>query len=186
MLEFDKASLSYRLSSLSARKRLAFMLLLCERMMPGFQKFGADTGFDLSIHHECLEKGWAYLGGNPNPESYEELAERCLESTPDTEDYQHILTSAALDTALSVRNLMLFLSDHNTYPIVESAGFACDTMFMWVEKRTPVPAQSVHEAMEMVLRDPLVQQELSRQAEDIEFVASLPEDFDSETILQVK
>jgi hypothetical protein len=59
-------------------------------------------------------------------------------------------------------------------------------MFMWVEKRTPVPAQSVHEAMEMVLRDPLVQQELSRQAEDIEFVASLPEDFDSETILQVK
>jgi len=172
--------------SLSARKRLAFMLLLCERMMPGFQKFGTDTGFDLSIHLECLEKGWACLGGEPRLESYEESAGKCLESTPDTEDYQHILTSAALDTALSVRNLMLFLSDHNTDRIMECAGFARDTVVMWAEKRTPVPAHRVQESMEMVMRDPVVQQELSRQAEDIEFVASLPEDFDSETVLQVK
>ncbi len=174
MLEFDETALKNGLTALSYRKQLAFMLFLCERMAPGLQQFANDTGYDLSPYRECLEKGWAYLEGRPDPDGYERLAQNCVDNAPDTEDFDHVLRSAALDAALSISDLMTFLCDRNIGHIVEAAGWARDTVALYVdgvESDTPVSLP-----LDRVMKHPLVQQELKRQKQDLAFLASLPDD----------
>jgi uncharacterized protein YjaG (DUF416 family) len=180
MLEFDGARLTKRLSSLSIQKRLAFMLFLCERMMPEFLRFAGDTGYGLSTYLESLGKGWGYLEGKLEPDSYENLARRCLDGAPDTEDFDHILTSAALNAALSIGDLMLFLADQHIDHIVEAAGLARDTVAMYVDRTQSVPPVSL--PLDRIMKHPLVQQELRRQDEDLAFLTELPNYVNQETV----
>ena len=50
-LNFDKDGLRQRLRRLSAPKQLAFMLLLCERMFSGLERFAARL--DLGCASGC-------------------------------------------------------------------------------------------------------------------------------------
>src|SRR5437879_12670076 len=124
MIKFDELAMRRKLEALSEPKQLAFLLLLCERMMPGFRKFGADTNFGISRYQECLENGWLSLGEQPHRSISEEEAEECYRSAPDTERFDHTLTSAAVNAPLSLGLLMSFLSEGNLDNIVEAAGLA--------------------------------------------------------------
>lgn len=172
------------LNGLSISKKLAFMLLLCERMMPAFKKFSADTGFDISRYQECLEQGWVYLNDKSHLAGYEEASQECYENAPDTEEFDHLLTSAALNAALSIGLLMGFLSDHNIDHIVEAAGLALDTVALYAQAAEAV--SSLSPSFDEVMQHPLVQQELVRQEEDLKFLSSLPSDVEQEDVRQIK
>ena len=75
---------------------------------------------------------------------------------------------------------MSFLSDYNVDHIVEAAGLARDTVALYAQSIEAIPPHSLN--FEEVMRHPLVQQELQRQAEDLVFLASLPKDISQETI----
>lgn len=184
MLEFDEKKLNRRLRALSSLKQLAFLLLLCERTMPEFRKFAKDTGFDLTVYRDCLEQGWECLGGKARPHVYETLARACLESAPDTEEFDHLLTSAALDAALSINHLMTFLLDHNIDHIVDAAGLARDTVDLFVQRTEAVHPFSL--SLDKVARHRLMQQELKRQEEDLVFLERLPTDVNQKAIPSLK
>ncbi len=61
MINFDEDNLRQRLCALSIPKQLAFMLLLCERMMPQLLEFARSTGFGIGIYLECLDRVWLFL-----------------------------------------------------------------------------------------------------------------------------
>lgn len=170
MLRFDEMALRHNLGALSKPKQIAFMLLLCERMMPGFQKFSTDTGYDVFHYRQCLDNAWTYLDGRPNPE---EMSQECLEGAPDTEEFDHPLTSAALNAALSIGALITFLSEYDVDHIVEAAELARDTVALYVQGVKAAFPLSL--SSEEVMRHPFTQRELQRQAEDVAFLASLPE-----------
>jgi uncharacterized protein YjaG (DUF416 family) len=180
MLEFNEKNLERRLSALSARKQAAFLLLLCERMMPEFRQFASEVGLDLTVCRDCLECGWEYLAGNPSTHDYLALAEACLRIAPDTEDHDHVLTSAALDAALSLNDLMIFLSDQKIDHIVEAASLARDTVFLYLRCTQGPGLDSL--SLEDENRHPLMQRELKRQEEDLVFLECLPSDVDEKLI----
>ena len=172
------------LDSLSVSKKLAFILLLCERMMPAFQKFSADTGFYISRYQGYLERGWAYLNGKSNLGGYEDASRDCYDNAPDTEAFDHVLTSAALNATLSIGALMSFLSDHNVDHIIEVTDLARDTVALYVQITEAVPPLSL--GFDEVMNHPLVQQELLRQEEDLRFLSSLPDNVEREEVQQIK
>jgi uncharacterized protein YjaG (DUF416 family) len=184
MIKFNELAMRRSLEGLSEPKQLAFMLLLCERMMPGLQKFSTDTNFRVSRYRECLENGWLSLDDQPYSSKHEEASEECFKNAPDTEKFDHPLTSAALNAALSIGLLMRFLSEGNVNHIVEAAGLARDTMALYVQANEAIPPHSL--GPKEIMKHPLVQQELERQAEDLEFLASLPEDARRKTVHQIK
>jgi len=189
VLDFDGNKLKQRLCALPALKQLAFILLLCERMTPQLREFGEDTGFDIGVYCKCVELGWSFMLGTRHSQGYEDLAKICLEKAPDTEEFQHALTSSALDATLSVANLMSFLSDGNVDHIVEAAGWARDTAFMHVENAhfTHVVGGNVGRlVVQQINAHPLVQRELKQQEQDISFIESLAEEVGQEAVSALK
>ena len=178
MLDFDGNDLKQRLSSLPAPKLLAFMLLLCERMTPQVREFAEYTGFDIGVYRECVELGWSSLLRTRDRRGYEDLAKTCIDKVPDTEDFQHDLTSSALDAALSVADLMSFLFDGKVDHIVEAASWARDTAFMSVESTISIDGPAL--ALQEINGHPLVQRELKQQEQDVSFIESLPEEIGEE------
>ncbi len=184
MINFDGHNLRQRLCALPIPKQLAFMLLFCERMMPQRLAFARSTGFGIGIYRECLDRGWLFLVGRREPGGYESWAKICVDNSPDTEDFQHSLTSAALDATLSIADLMSFLSDSNIDHIIEAAGWARDTAFMYVEGTEHYDSTKV--GLEQIDHYPMVQRELRRQLEDLKFVESLSEGINHEALTALR
>jgi uncharacterized protein YjaG (DUF416 family) len=162
------------LNPLSAAQRLALMLLLCERMMPGLQAFADQTGFDATIYKTCVASAWAKLAGEKCDADYAALAEDCLARAPDTEDSDSPLVSPALNAALSIAAMMTFIADGNTDQILQAMELDRDTTALRiqiVESKGPRSLDLKH-----VLAHPLMQQKRQQQADDLAFVLALPAD----------
>ena len=184
MTDFNDAVLKQSLGPLSKDQNLAFGLLLCERMMPALSRFARHTSFNDSIYQGCLNNAWRHFAGNTSPSNYGELAEACLNGAPDTEEFDHPLTSAALNTALSVGAAMSFLADYDVDHLVEAAGLARDTAALYAQSVKAAPPRSL--GFKEVMEHPIVQQELRRQADDVRFLQSLPKDISQEMIQLIK
>ena len=178
--KFSCSALKGGLGALSMSRQMGFMLLLCERQMPALRKFSVDTGFDISLSLECLDIGWNSLGNLSRHTSYNLLAERVFKSAPDTEDFRHELTSAALDATLCVGSLMSFLSDRNLDNAIKAATWACDTVDLYVQRTEPTILP------ENIINHPLMQRELSCQADDLDQLKSLAMDNGEELLSFLK
>jgi uncharacterized protein YjaG (DUF416 family) len=177
---FSSSALKEALGALSMPRQVGFMLLLCERAMPPLRKFSVDTGFDISLSLECLDIGWSSLGNLSRDTSYKLLAERVFKSAPDTEDFRHGLTSAALDATLCIGSLMSFLSNRNLEEVIESATLMCDTAYLYVGSTEPTIL------CENIINHPLMQRELSCQADDLMQLRSLTTDNGEELLSFLK
>jgi len=107
-----------------------------------------------------------------------------MDNSPDTEDFQHNLTSAALDATLSLADLMSFLSDSNIDHIIEAAGWGRDTAFMYVEGTEHYDSTKV--GLEQIDHHPMVQRELRQHLEDLKFVESLSEGINHEALTALR
>lgn len=180
----DEKRLRRSLDGLPRNRLLGFMLLLCERMKPAFDTFAGDTGVDDTPYRKCLDNAWSYLSGGKLASDHDALTQACLECAPDTEAFDHPLTSAALNFALSVHSLMAFSSDDNVDHVVEAAGLSRDTVSFEAQRIAAVEPLSL--SYEALMRHPLMQQELQRQDEDLTFVASLSTDDPAEMVSLVR
>jgi hypothetical protein len=108
------------------------------------------------------------------------LAERVYKSAPDTEDFRPDLTSAALNATLCIGSLMSFLSDRNLDKAIESATLMCDTVDLYVQKIDPTIL------FENIINHPLMQRELSSQADDLNQLRSLTTDNGEELLSFLK
>lgn len=173
-MQFDDAALKRHLVTSPNFRRLAFAMLLCQRGWPALEKFGRDTGFDVSPHPHALNEGWLCLGGGDRMRAeHAAMAQQCLDSTPDTEDFDHPLTSAALDGGLSIGLMMEFLVDDDVDHIVEAASLAHDTADLFEAILEDVDPHSLR-GWTAGLQ--FVQRELRQQADDLAFLESLPND----------
>ncbi len=157
---------------LSGKKRLAFALRICERQFPVLEKFGAEVQFDRDEYRRCLDLAWNVFGADADYEpdiDFCELAESCLNHAPDTENFDHELTSAALNCILSISIIMKELCGLAVDHISDVAQMAYDTVNMSaqiLEGRSFITESSAVE----IGRNPIVQAELKRQEEDVELL----------------
>jgi uncharacterized protein YjaG (DUF416 family) len=172
MRRFDGELLQSRFVDLPKWKRIGFILLLCERMIPNLIKFGYDTGFDISNYLKLIALGWESLNELRNGTDYKNLSEISFADAPNTEEFVHRFTSLALNAALSVSSLMSIVDDGRIEHAVEAAQLACDGVELYIQFLESVPPIPL--ARSKVLDHPLMQRELACQESDLEFLISLP------------
>jgi uncharacterized protein YjaG (DUF416 family) len=172
MYKFDQR---VQLKKLSIPRQLAFALLLCERMMPGLRRFSKDTGYSILLYEQGLELGWRHLVAGPARGECDELSDRCFQHAPHTEDFTHGLVSAALNAALSIALLLIYVIDKDLDHIVEIASLARDTADLYVQHIIAIKIIT-STSEDSILGHPLLQKELGRQRQDLEFLASAPGD----------
>lgn len=182
MTTLDDSWLRQEIEHLVKVKRFAFALLLCERMVPALEEFARDTGFDSSFYRDGLNGAWQYLEKEGGSSNYSEIAEQCLNHAPDTEEFNHPLTSAALNAALSIAAAISLLADDDVNHVVEAAGLARDTAALYAQTIETTPPRSL--GFEEIMKHPLVQCELRQQAEDLKFLQALPAD-DSQRLISL-
>lgn len=174
--EFNKAELKQKLIKLPFWKQLAFLLIGCQRLLPSFRAFATETGFQgHSQLSGLLGKAWNSLLNDVSSTDFSREVTLAESLAPDTEDFDTVLVSSALDAAIATSLLMKAFSDQQTDTIIEAVSLIRDSVDMYVQELEDMNS-SDPELEENILGHELMQKELRRQREDLEFLGSLDDD----------
>jgi len=175
-----------QISELSPTKQLAFALLIFARMLPLLTVFCKDTGVDGSGCIQAKDVAWSDMeSGSRRIALYRSLNKACIKNTPDTEDYTHEMTSDALNAFLTISGIMEFLTDGSVDHVAYISTLATDSVYLYVADLEP-GLVITKEMEDRIASHPLMQQELRLEKDDIEFLAALPNQFESEAISALK
>lgn len=166
------------LTILCRKKQLAFALLILERKVPSLIAFSNGTGFDASCYLQARHAAWAAL---QNGDIEQSLNEACLSGAPNTEEFSHELTSYALNAALAMSDIVEFALDGRAEHIAYISILARDSVHLYLSS-LEASIVSSPEKDNRIAGNPLMQQELHRQEDDIKFLSGLPDHFDSEIV----
>lgn len=183
--KFDINSLNKTLRKIPYWKQLAFLLSVCERMLYSFEYFSKKFNYNHNNElNTALEKAWFHLlKGEVNVDLFVHQ-KACENIAPDTEEYDTVWVSSALDVAVAISLLMKAFSVHETNIICEATSLVIDTIDMQVQeidKINPLDTQ----IEEKILSHFLMQRELMKQDEDINFLQRIDNKIES-SIFKVK
>jgi uncharacterized protein YjaG (DUF416 family) len=169
LLELLSAETMAHLKSLSQKKKLAFLVLLYERMIPELCSFLVAEGLDFSPFGRAREEFWRSLMSADSSVSRVQLREEILNATPDTANFGTFAASFALNAALVAAALAEFLADGEDSHIIEAVGYARDSLHAhaWKETGKLVYDQTVRDYVEA---HPLVHRERRREEDDAAFL----------------
>lgn len=175
--EFNEDKLHQKLVVLPFWKQLAFLLIVCQRLIPSFRAFaGKPRGKkDESLLNDILNKAWSTLLSGVTKADFSNEVVQAESVAPETEDSELLYVSSVLDASVAIGLLMKSFSDGQTDTIIEGVTLIRDSVDMYVQElENMVPNDPELEIK--VLNHELMQQELKRQREDIEFLSVLNED----------
>jgi uncharacterized protein YjaG (DUF416 family) len=138
---FDEASISEALERLSNAARLAFALSCAEQLFPNYS--------------DVIER----------------LRDAVATAAPDTEDFETVYVSSALDAAASAGLVLDYVLEGSTSSIVEIASLCRDTVDMIAQERENMDS-SDPKLEERISSHPLMQAELKRQRTDLQSLAA--------------
>jgi hypothetical protein len=171
---FDPQGLNILLTTMSPAKRLAFALGCAERLYPNYVAFVREQGWgDPEGLRAALDLAWCVLlGRSTEVHVVQELRRRIEDAEPETEDFQTILVSAALDAASAAGLILKLLEQDDPTIVVEIASLCRDTVDMYLQVVEELdPSDPAFETK--ILIHPLMQTELCRQRSDLEMLASV-------------
>jgi uncharacterized protein YjaG (DUF416 family) len=155
--------LNSRISRLAPRARVAFAASCCERLLPNYRAFSADENWGSpEVLREGLDLAWRFArAGSFEIEQARSLRDRCEASAPDTEDFRHPLTSAALDAAVAICETLDCCLSGDVKRSQAAAIAARDTVYMFVQPDgTPM-------SDEWIYSQPIMKAELAKQRADL-------------------
>ena len=171
--KFNEEILYEHLNKLEYWKQLVFLITISQRLVPNFLAFEKETDYKGGEKLvSAIEKAWSFL---LKGQFFIDLSEEQLECenlAPDTEDYETVLVSPALDAAVAVSLLMKAFSTHDTHIIVEATSLMNDTLDMYIQELMDIDTFDP-DIEEKIEQHPLMQKELKRQTEDLSFLLNL-------------
>jgi uncharacterized protein len=165
---FDKDFLANELSTLPKTHRLAFAASCAERLFPNYAAFSQKTNWgDTKVLREALDEVWGILSGKVvEKERIAKLMALCDQVTPDTEDFDSIDASLALDATNAVYTMLMCVTDCTVQKAVEVASYARDTVDMSVQELENMDYNDPH-FEKKILQHPLMAKELKKQRGDL-------------------
>lgn len=163
--------LKKELDAFSNLQKLAFAASCCERLLPNYAKFQNEENWgDFERLQETLNKIWKMVEKNriTNKEA-KELEGKWELVIPDTEDFDSSFTSAALDAATSIYELVMFCSDYSISRILDISTFSLDTVDRHVQDLLNVDYSDPN-CEEEISVHPLMVRELQAQFNVIEIL----------------
>jgi uncharacterized protein YjaG (DUF416 family) len=170
---FDEDELLERLSECDQKGLVTFALACAERLLPNYLKFAREHSWgDIQPLRATLDHAWAWLdNGRIDVEAAAQLRESCEEQAPNTEDFDSLYVSPALDAANAAANVARLLVEPDAETAVEVATFARDTVDMYVQELEGMPTNSA-DLEERIRLHPMMQRELSDQREALDAAIS--------------
>ena len=167
-LIFDEARLRRRLEALPPFAVLAFALSCAERLLPNYEAFVRQAGWgDPAVLRAALDAAWEALAGRPAADDLRSLARRCEAVTPDSEDFETPLVSAALDAGVAATLVLDLVATANPATAAQVASLAHDSVDMHIQESLDLhPDDPRREAK--IFAHPLMQRELARQSADLD------------------
>jgi uncharacterized protein YjaG (DUF416 family) len=172
---FDPLALRILLLDLAPQQRLAFGLSCSERLYPNYSVFSLTQKWgDPSTLRSALDLAWDSLLGRPRAQvDADGLKKKLEEAEPETEDFETVLVSSALDAAAGAGLVLKLMETDDPDLAVEIASLARDTVDMYIQAiEHLVPSDPDLERT--ILAHPLMQAELRRQRNDLRQLSSTP------------
>ena len=186
MLKLISKETALSLMSFPVGKKVAFLLLLYERMMPALISFRRAERLDLSVFLEARAKFWHSLIQGASTASWARLRDDILNSIPDSEDFGSQAASFALDTGLVAADIAGLLQDGQEIHIVEAMQYALDSLNGFVLDEMGIVTfdrSSIASIRKLVNAHALVQKERQREEQDVAVLRAMPDTPWSEDIV---
>jgi hypothetical protein len=177
MLKLISKETALRLMSFPVGKKVAFLLLLYERMRPATYFYLAE-GLAFSVFQEAREKFWGSLVQGAPPISWAQLRDDILDATPDTEDSGSKEAGYALDAALVAADIAGLLEDGKEMHIVEAMQYALNSLDAYVLDQLGVVfvyKSIVKSLNELVEAHALVRNERRKEEGDVLLLSTMPD-----------
>lgn len=182
---FDETALLLKLDGMSAWKRVAFMASCCERMLPNYAIFHAQTNYGNYIFlRAALDAIWEWVESEKTTENMLAIAIQSEQQAPDTSEFSSPYTSAALDAATAIATTAEAVSDASASKVIEVAALARDTVDIFVQEADDLDPNDPG-LDEKIRRSDLMQAELRAQNKSLDKLRSLPND-DKEQRIQLR
>ncbi len=168
MEAFDETRLLLLVEGMPAWRRVAFMVYCCERMLPNYLSFSAETGFgNVGSLRSALDTVWDWVETSRALLNLKCLVSSCEEQAPDTTKFSSVFTSAALDATTAIAVTLEALTDVTAKQLIEVASLARDTIDLFVQHQLDLdPSESDYEAK--ITSSDLMQTELCLQRTSLE------------------
>lgn len=170
------------LTRLGRRERVLFLAACAGRQFGNYAQFHLETGWGIpQALCDGLQALWKYsdsvdianLGG----------IRRAIEIvTPDTEDFESVYASAALNAAVSLLESLDYCVDSDVFHCLQVACLCRDSIYMFVQHREKYDYSDADETK--IYADPLMMRELQAQRSDIDLIRSLSNSSSSIVALQ--
>jgi uncharacterized protein YjaG (DUF416 family) len=172
MLELMSKETTAHLLSFSAGKKVAFLMLLYERMVPELHSFCLAEGRDFSHFQKACEEYWRSLTDSSRSISWAQLREDILSATPNSEDFGSQEVSFALNAALVAADIAGFLADGQDIHVIEAMQYALNSLSAYAIDETGVVAYD-KTINDLVRVHPLVQKEVRTEEKDVAFLSGI-------------
>ncbi|TKB08916.1 MAG: DUF416 family protein [Mesorhizobium sp.] len=172
MIQLMSKKTTKRLLSLSTKKKMAFLVLLYERMCPDLRFFCLTEGRDFSVFEKAHRAFWIGLKEKETSISWNLLYEEILAAAPDSEEFGSWDGSYALNAALVAAEIAAFAHVPQDQNVIDAIGYARNSLD--AKASSEVPSVSYTSAEEVYIdQHPLVEIERNREKDDVEFLSSI-------------
>jgi uncharacterized protein YjaG (DUF416 family) len=174
--KFDPGDIEIALTKLpSHAHRLLFGAGVAERLFPNYRAFTTEVGWgDPALLRQALDAIWHKLEGGRLPLG--EIRERQAKVrlvTPDSEAFRSALTSAAIDAASAVHEMLEVCFRDDPRRVTTVATFARDTVHMFVQNRDHLDYNDP-DFWQRMLKNPLMIRELNKLQSDLDLLGRTP------------
>jgi uncharacterized protein YjaG (DUF416 family) len=185
-LVVDPNTLLAKLAQLSPRALAAFAASCCQRMLPNYARFQREQGWGtLSALEEAAEAVWAFLRGGPLlADQAIALREACEAAAPDTESFDSIFVSSALDAAGALAETIALCRDPRPDHALRVAIAARDSVDMYIQMTQDLAKEGA-EMERAIAAHPLMLREIGKQSADLDTLAS-KESLDADALLRLR
>lgn len=151
-------------------RQVAFAYLTCERLYPNYVFFSQNYDFgDPLVLRGAIDYIYGHLFEQlPDLNNLRNLIDKVEENTPDTEDFNVIFVSAALDACTSVLDSLDFLIYKDCSKIEAISTYATDTVYMYIQGKGELDLND-EDIQERINDHPLMKREIAIQTGIINF-----------------
>jgi len=127
---FSKTEINLVLASHPERHRIAFAAACAERLLPHYELFSSAEHFcDPAWLYRAVDLVWDYLKGNSTLAELIAIQEQIEAIVPDTDDFESLLASRALDAASATAQLIDLCREPTAAAAAEVAEIAWESAF---------------------------------------------------------
>jgi hypothetical protein len=174
MLELLGAERKSLLLSFSKMKKLDFLILLFDRMLPELRSYFLASARDLGVIEKARANFWRLLSDDQISNSWEALREEILNALPDSEHLGTVASAFALNAGLVAADIAGLAEDGKDSHVLQAIECSHDSVD--AKTRSEMRRFVYDPALEEAARtSPLLYRERQREEDDVAFLGSLPE-----------